>query len=444
MSTSAVHLPALGIAAAPAAQTPAPSAWSPARRVAFRFGFVYLLLYNVLFVLQALTFGDLSYLWYPRLWEPLVAWVGAHVLHLATPIVLVPAGSGDTRFDWVLLLCYLAISAVAAAVWTAVDRRRTGYPAANDFLRTYVRYNVGFQMLLYASYKLVQTQFPPPGLLEVTSPLGRFSPMRLLWMFMGASYGYNLFAGLGEAVGGALLLWRRTTTLGAAILVAVLSNVVMLNFAYDVPVKLFSSHLLLMTLFLLAPQARRLVSFFVLNRPVPPEAVGRFAGGRHPRTRAALKAAVLAVVLAVPGYQAVTTRRQRAERGNVPLYGIYDVTGFSRNGYTPPAPLVERTRWRRVLIPIDRMLVVTDMNDSTFAYSVNVDTVAGRMEVTRFSEPDRHDVLRIARPSAGAVQLDGVLRGDTLSVRLMRIDETTLMPWRKPFQWVKDPLTIRR
>ena len=50
--------------------------------MAFRFGFVYLLLYNVLFLLQALTFADMSYLWYPRLWEPLVAWVGAHVLHL--------------------------------------------------------------------------------------------------------------------------------------------------------------------------------------------------------------------------------------------------------------------------------------------------------------------------------------------------------------------------
>jgi hypothetical protein len=47
-------------------------------------------------------------------------------------------------------------------------------------------------------------------------------------------------------VGGALLLFRRTTTAGALVLIAVLTNIVTLNFSCDVPVKLFSSHLLLM------------------------------------------------------------------------------------------------------------------------------------------------------------------------------------------------------
>jgi hypothetical protein len=52
--------------------------------------------------------------------------------------------------------------------------------------------------------------------------------------------------------------------------VGVLSNVVALNFSYDVPVKLFSSHLLGMALFLLIPDARRLVNVFFLNRPTQP------------------------------------------------------------------------------------------------------------------------------------------------------------------------------
>jgi hypothetical protein len=39
--------------------------------------------------------------------------------------------------------------------------------------------------------------------------------------------------------------------------------------------------------------------------------------------------------------------------------------------------------------------------------------------------------------------MDGVAGGDTPSVRLMRMDEAKLMPWRKPFRWVADPPPTR-
>ena len=39
-----------------------------------------------------------------------------------------------------------------------------------------------------------------------------------------------------------------------------------MNMTYDVPVKLFSFHLILMSCFLLAPNSRRLFDLFVLDR----------------------------------------------------------------------------------------------------------------------------------------------------------------------------------
>ena len=56
---------------------------------------------------------------------------------------------------------------------------------------------------------------------------------------MGYSRPYAIFCGLVETVGGLLLFWQRTTTLGALIVAASMANVAMLNFSYDVPVKLF-------------------------------------------------------------------------------------------------------------------------------------------------------------------------------------------------------------
>jgi hypothetical protein len=59
-----------------------------------------------------------------------------------------------------------------------------------------------------------------------------------------------------------LLATRRTAKAGALVMVAVMSNVVMLNFCFDVPVKLASTHLLVFALVIAAPDARRLWSVF--------------------------------------------------------------------------------------------------------------------------------------------------------------------------------------
>jgi hypothetical protein len=64
--------------------------------------------------------------------------------------------------------------------------------------------------------------------------------MGLLWTFMGASAAYTIFTGLGELVGGLLLTTRRTALAGALVSAAVMTHVAVLNFCYDVPVKLFS------------------------------------------------------------------------------------------------------------------------------------------------------------------------------------------------------------
>ncbi len=144
-----------------------------------------------------------------------------------------------------------------AAVWSSVSRRPE-HERLYDWLRVYVRFFLAWVMLGYAFQKLFKLQFYDLGLWRLTSTFGEASPMGLLWAFMGASTLYTVFSGGLEAIGACLLFFRRTTALGALILVAVLGNVVMMNFSYDVPVKLFSSHLWLAAVFLLLPDIPRL------------------------------------------------------------------------------------------------------------------------------------------------------------------------------------------
>jgi hypothetical protein len=61
---------------------------------------------------------------------------------------------------------------------------------------------------------------------------------------------------------GFLLIFPRTTMLGALVGLADMIQVFMLNMTYDVCVKTTSFHLLLLSLFLLAPDLPRLFTFF--------------------------------------------------------------------------------------------------------------------------------------------------------------------------------------
>jgi len=51
-------------------------------------------------------------------------------------------------------------------------------------------------------------QFEPPGYGRLTQPLGQYSPMALLWTFMGYSPLYTSFTGSAEVIGGVLLFFR--------------------------------------------------------------------------------------------------------------------------------------------------------------------------------------------------------------------------------------------
>ena len=111
---------------------------------------------------------------------------------------------------------------------------------------------------------------PSPFLFQLVQPFGDKSPMGLAWSFVGYSSAYSAFTGWGEIIGGGLLFFRRTTTFGALLSMVVIGNIVAINFCYDVPVKLYSSTLFIMSVFLAAPDLKRLLNVFILNKTTQP------------------------------------------------------------------------------------------------------------------------------------------------------------------------------
>ncbi len=183
-----------------------------------------------------------------------------------------PNGSGDTTWNYLAVLSFFSIAIIVAIVYLLVPQSRATGAIQVDLLRSYLRYCLAAILLGYGLAKVSweSNQFPINGTFQLDKTWGESSPMNVLWAFMGASRSYTIFAGLGEVAAALLLIWRRTALLGALVAVGVMVNVAMLNFCYDVPVKLFSSHLVIAGLLILLPDAGRLWSFFIRNSAVQP------------------------------------------------------------------------------------------------------------------------------------------------------------------------------
>ena len=401
--------------------------------------FAYLVLYNFPFPIGALPLTDPARAWYDKLWHVVVPWFAAHVLHLPKPITIFSNGSGDTTYDYVLVLLFVLLAATATLVWSLLDRRATPQPRLAFGLRVYVRYVLAYALLSYGAFKVIQTQFPYPPLDRLVEPYGEFSPMGVIWSWMGISYAYNLFAGLAEMVSGFLLFFRRTVMLGGLLAIAVMSNVVMINFAFDVPVKLYSSHLLLMAVFLVAPDARRLVDACVLNRGMTSAELGAAFDTRRMHI-AGMVAKTLLVLAGVIGplWTSRSFSRQIAVRP--PLYGIWEVDSFVRGRDALPALVGDSVRWRRFVVSYPGGASVRLLNDSTRGYRVTADTVKHTLVLS--SRRDSSFKLALAYARGGArndsLRLDGMLNGDSLHVRLHRLDENRFLLVNRGYHWINE------
>jgi hypothetical protein len=130
-----------------------------------------------------------------------------------------------------------------------------------------LRYYVAATLLTYGLAKLFEVQFVTLAPFQLDGRVGDMSPMGMLWTFMGASRPYTIFAGLLEVIAALLLLWRRTALIGAVLAIAAIINIVVLNFSYDVALKLFSLRLLAFAIALTLPDGRRLLKA-ALGEPV--------------------------------------------------------------------------------------------------------------------------------------------------------------------------------
>src|SRR4051812_43069421 len=176
-----------------------------------------------------------------------------------------PGGCGDYPQNFEVLYEGMGLSAGLAIVFLALYAKIPNAFAVQSLLITIIRYYLASIILSYGFAKVFTSQFPHL-MANMDARFIELSPMRVAWSFFGYSRGYQIFLGWGEVIPAALLLFRRTTLLGALIMFVVMLNVFLVNIFFDVCVKLNSGIYTVLAKYLLLQEFNRLWNFFIVNK----------------------------------------------------------------------------------------------------------------------------------------------------------------------------------
>ena len=412
------------------------------RYILFLLFFFYAILYIFPFPLTFIgIFSKAGEFFHDYTWYKLVPWVGHSLFGITEVIDTTPNGSGDRLFNWVQIPVLMVFAILFTILWALLIRKRISFQVLNRWISSYVLAFLICSMIVYGMVKVIKLQFPDPSLVSLTTQVGDLTPFRLSWFFLGYSDLYTFFGGLSELLGGVLLLFRRTRTLGALITFGVMTNVWMMNMSYDIPVKLYSFHLVFFTAFILFQDRLRLLNFFFLDKQAKPLAyLEHFSRSQYNIAFKWLKYLLFSAFLIFQFYSAIQSSKEYGKRVALPEhYGIYQVTEFTANGQDYAPGTGTNIRWDKFMIEKHDQFVVRYENATNIPryYRMEMDTSSQHLLLSDFSNPDTKYSLEY-NFAGNILFLNGILFDDTLKIQAVWKDHKEYPLIKKGFNWVND------
>lgn len=374
------------------------------------------------------------------LWQVVVPWFGEHILNLEKEITVFTNGSGDTTYNYVSLLVYAIIAGIATLAWTLWNPQKPTDKQAFKWFVVLVRYYLVFQMVLYGLAKVFYLQFQEPSFSRLLQPLGDFSPMGLLWTFMGFSMGYTIFTGIAEFLGGILLLFKKSRSLGAMIVFGVMANVMAMNFFYDVPVKLLSTHLVILSLFLLILDGKRILDFFIFNQDTEARTIEPFfIKPKAEKIKNIIKWILVGVGLVLAfGFLLNLKLQNNPSDSETPFMGLHEVESFMRNGEEVPPLITDTTRWRYLIIQRQHAARIKYVNDKTKFYDFKPDSLEPYILFNLRGDTTRTDTFFYTQPDSTHIHLSGIYNTDTLEILMKSHQKKGFQLMNRGFRWINE------
>lgn len=402
--------------------------WDVSQRIAFRF----------FFVLCAVTIVPvLSNL----MWQHPIQWAGNYFFN--ENVAAHPSGSGDTLYDFYDITIKIIVSVIITLIWSILDRKRKSYITLLYWQEVYIRYYLAFFLIVYGFMKVIKLQFAQPALSQLLIPLGNKSPMGLAWTFIGFSDTYTIFSGVCEVLAAVFLIYRKTRTLGALFSFGVMLNVFLMNMSYDIPVKLFSLQLVVLSLFLLLLDYKRLLNVFILNRAaLPQQSQPPF---RHKWANITTRVVKGVAIVGGIGFTVFNNLQSRELYGDLaakpPMYGIYEVEEFIRDNDTIVPNLNDTTYWRYLVVDKYNANIFgmkTSSYDDLTYYLYKADTIKKEVALLQYNDSTEVGKLNYTKTDGNHFIFEGQVNNRQLKLHTIRKLEKDFPLMNRGFHWVNE------
>lgn len=353
----------------------------------------------------------------------------------------------------------LGLALILSLIWSYYDKKFIGNESYWYYgLRVVLRYRLAIALLSYGFILVFAVQAPYPALSDLHTKYGFFLPWKIYYDSLAvSSAGYAPTLGLIEILGGILLLFRRTTLIGAGIAAFLLINIVLANFAYELGDQVISVYLLLIALVLIGYDAPRLYQLLFKEKTTPSDKFDPVFSGKWSKTRLILKGGFVMFFLA---YASLLLKNSHTGKWPFPdtpglqgAEGFYDVHQFSFNGVDRPYSLTDSLRWEDVVfekwntlsinvnrqVPVNYTRPAVTYQATAFLRNYeglgNGDRLFYTYEIqdnhlTLVNKNDPADTykLDITRPSSGQILLEGSDHsGNRLQIQLNKINKKYLL-----------------
>ncbi|NAS30955.1 hypothetical protein GTQ40_08245 [Flavobacteriaceae bacterium R38] len=353
--------------------------WNISQRIYLRFIFLYLLFYIYPYgfeYIQELNTRDISF------WPGITTWFGETFLGWEFDKENLLNGF-DSKYDYSRFILIALLSVIGTSIWLFIDAKiKRDYNARlNILIKTILRYHIGLTLIIYGLSKVLMLQFGEMDFNRLETTMGNQTGMSFLWAFMSYSKFYTMSTGWIELIGGILLLFRKSTFIGAFILFIAMANVVLIDIGYDVRVKMFAIHLFLMTLILLGDNLKRLYRFFILNTTTKPvEQQALFSNPKAKKIGYSLKGILL--LYFVTSSVIIYTDRSAKRTNRYPtVAGFHTVEMMIKNNDTISE--INDQRWKNLSISGSsyrpETAVIREVSGRRNSYSFEADTLKKTM-----------------------------------------------------------------
>jgi hypothetical protein len=181
-----------------------------------------------------------------------------------------------------------------------------------------------------------------------------------------------------------LLLFRRTMTFGAIITLTSTLNIMAVNYFYDVPVKILSTALVIMTLFLLLNNIKNLMLFFFTGESVSlsiikaPEIKKKWLR----ISKVFFKALIICISLIIRFIILLYASKENGDNAPIPkLYGLYNVYLYTHNNDTIPPLMTDSERWNQFQITQEGDATVRFVTNKQIGYITKTDTLSHKIQL---------------------------------------------------------------